>query len=719
MSIAGLSMQGRLLSQLNRNGKPVAAVLEHTESYTNHTLGAGTMLKRAGFEVILLTPEYIETDFSPNTMVMNYEDADLGNKIRNRIAAPKYKFPVGPDINQIDLLFLGTFTNWGQPYHDYLRQYADQIPAFVEAGGVVCEMNQWGRYSFLHPGFLPEGMKVIRETWSDTDKVVVAVDNHPLVTPWAGKKGQSLNFVTQPRRPGRFYEGRRSWQSIFQWDGMQVLLAAGGGYRRNRSLPHGRAALIEGQHGNGRYLFSSMWIDKLFDTNGEPVAEPETMQFAGLFFKSLKDYVLQVQSGSLPGVSSTPIPPEPLIGPMLGHIDHEQAIIWTRANKPGSFTLNVWKEGSAFEEAERLDKVANLDNDYCLHWKVGQLDANTRYLYRITDEDTPLFDDQVFSFKTGPTPGVHAKVALGFGSCVDQNGRFPELWKQVERSGAEGMVLLGDTPYIDSTITLHQRIKHRQFLSHEGAAYLTRQIPFWGTWDDHDFGANDSDGQLHNRKNARQVFMQYRALTHYGENGDGIYNSFRRGPIEVFLLDLRYFSDTESSFADSNEPTLLGRQQWEWLKKKLKQSDATFKILAGGMTWASKQRGLDADDWASYSYESEAIIDFIGQERITGVVLVGGDIHCTQVMKYDTEDRIGYPLYHIVTSPMHNRIFRQHEDLNHPEVLFARAVPNTFVRIAADTTVEPGLLTIDVIDITGQSVYRLVTGDELGTSVRP
>jgi alkaline phosphatase D len=281
------------------------------------------------------------------------------------------------------------------------------------------------------------------------------------------------------------------------------------------------------------------------------------------------------------------------------------------------------------------------------------------------------------------------------------------------------MVLLGDTPYIDSTVSIHQRIKHREFLSHEGQAYLSQRIPFWGTWDDHDFGANASDGRLHNRQSARQVFKEYRALTHYGENEEGIYNSFRRGPIEVFILDIRYFGATAPSFADASRPTLIGQRQWEWLKTKLKNSDAPFKILACGMSWTSKAVGPQTDSWERYAYEREAIIDFIGENRITGVVLVGGDIHCTQVMKLPTEDRIGYPLYHIVTSPMHNRVNTDHEKLDHPGMLFTRAEPNSFVKIAADTTIEPCLLEVDVINITGQSIFRLVTGDDLNVSVPP
>lgn len=709
MSIAGLGLPS-VLRQTARSGRPVAAVLEFTEAYTRHTSGAEIMLKKAGFEVIRLTPNNSDDDISAGRMVRDFGDPAAG--IARRMEQPRYTFPVGPDRRKVDLIFFGTFTNQSQVYHDYMRRYASEIPRFVDAGGVVVEMNQWARYSFMHPRFLPEGMELIREPWSDTDEVTVVVDDHPFVSAWGGARGDVLNYPNQPRRPGRFYEGRRSWQSIAGWKGMQVLLSAGGGYRK-REGQFGRAAMVEGRHGKGRYLFTSMWLDKLFDEEGKPVAEGQTMDLAERFFSALKDYVIKVGKGG--GAVNVPTPEisEPWIGPMLGHVDHERAIVWSRADREGNFTLRYWKKEGDPSSARQVAGRANAGNDYCIHWKVDGLDPDTSYACAITGEGRDAVENKAFTFRTAPSPGTAAKVTIAFGSCVDQNGRFSELWKQVEACGAQGMVLLGDTPYIDSTVEIQQRIKHREFLSHPGPAYLAQRIPFWGTWDDHDFGANDSDGLVHNREKTRAVFKDYRALTSYGEDDQGIYNHFRRGPIEVFVLDLRYFCETEPSFADPGKPTLLGRRQWEWLKAGLKSSTAPFKILAGGRTWDSKGTDGRADDWATYGYEREAIVDFIGSERISGVVLVGGDIHCTQVMKFDTEERIGYPLYHIVTSPMHNRLIRQYENHNHPGMLFAKAEPNTFAAITADTTVEPALLTIEVINIRGESVYRLVTGDEL------
>lgn len=701
VSLASLpALVGQARTARSGARKPVAAVLEHRENWTGQASGAAILLQRAGFSVIDLTPEYLGRDLSVGSMTTNARRS----AVRKRMENPVYEFAAEPDPAKIDLLFFGTFTNHGQPYHDYLRRYAALIPAFVEAGGVVVEMCQWGRYEPLSPSFFPSGMSVLREPWSETDDVWVVAPDHPLVTSWAGRPGETLSFVPQPHRPGRPWEGRRCWQSLAEWKNMRVLLAASGGYRtrgQSQNLP-GRAALVEGAHGAGRYVISSLWLDKVYDGDGRAVAEPGTMRVAESFFAALMDYVQAVRNRKAPAVRPTPMLPEPAIGPILGHIDHEHAIVWARPETEGSHTLVLWKAGETPKAGRKLEEVARAENDRCIHWRISGLDADVEYQFQVERAGSIVMSG---GFRTAQLPGTPAKASIGFGSCADQKGRFPEVWRRIGREGADGMVLLGDTPYIDSTVAKQFRVKHREFLLHEGPSWLGSRIPLWGTWDDHDFGANNADGRVHNSSEMRKVFSDYRANASVGEAGEGIYTRFRRGPLEVWLLDCRSFAQTAPSFANPEKPTLLGDRQWNWLKEGLRASDAPFKVLAAGMTWSHKGEGLQ-DDWERYAYEREALVDFIGGEKITGVVLVGGDIHASRVERFDTRDRAGYSLYHFVTSPLHERVFASAAELEHPGLLFSRAEPHSFLLLSADTTRNPATLTAEMINMKGERIYR-------------
>ena len=92
-------------------------------------------------------------------------------------------------------------------------------------------------------------------------------------------------------------------------------------------------------------------------------------------------------------------------------------------------------------------------------------------------------------------------------------------------------------------------ITRRKFLYQ---LWVAKSIPFWNTWDD--LGKNDSDGRVTGKENIRQAFMEYSALANYGEQGEGIYTKFRRGPVEVWMIDGRWFSQTNPSLTQTDQP---------------------------------------------------------------------------------------------------------------------------------------------------------------------
>jgi alkaline phosphatase D len=273
--------------------------------------------------------------------------------------------------------------------------------------------------------------------------------------------------------------------------------------------------------------------------------------------------------------------------------------------------------------------------------------------------------------------------------------------------------MLGDTPYIDSTELAVQRRRYREFFAVPELASLLRSTPLHAVWDDHDFGKNDTDGRLKGKEHSRQAFLEYHANPLAGDGKEGIYTSFRRGPVEVFLLDTRWFSGTEPSFADPAKTTLLGRTQWQWLTDGLKKSTATFKIIAAGMIWNGAVRPNKTDHWMNYPYERDALFRFIGDNRISGVVLVGGDIHRCRALRLPVEALAGYNLYEFIASPLANDV---HTDSNVPTaaLLHDAGEPHSFVLITADGAAKPPKLTAECRNGEGTVLFSVdVSGDEL------
>jgi alkaline phosphatase D len=267
------------------------------------------------------------------------------------------------------------------------------------------------------------------------------------------------------------------------------------------------------------------------------------------------------------------------------------------------------------------------------------------------------------------------------------------------------VVLLGDTPYIDSTDLAVQRRRYGEFVAVRELTDLLRSRPLYATWDDHDFGRNDSDGRLGGKQNARQAFLEYHANPSYGDGDEGVYTSFRLGGVEVFLLDTRWFAGTGPS-PIAEGLTMLGLQQWEWLREGLRASDAPFKVLASGLVWNGAVRPGKPDHWDSYPAEREALFRFLGEERISGVVLMGGDVHRTRVLRYPTEEVVGYALTELITSPIHDGVIVE-ADAPHPALVFDSGTPHSFLLLTIDTTVQPATLHASFQDGNGIELYTL------------
>lgn len=194
-------------------------------------------------------------------------------------------------------------------------------------------------------------------------------------------------------------------------------------------------------------------------------------------------------------------------------------------------------------------------------------------------------------------------------------------------------------------------------------------------------------------------------------DGEGVYTPFRRGPVEVFLLDPRWFSRTEPSWADPSQTTGIGRVQWEWFRTALSESTATFKAIATGMIWDDKKNS-ESDDWHTYAHEREAIFDFIAAERIPGCFLMGGDIHVSRALNYGP--RVGYDLWQFIVSPLHDSTIPS-LNVPHPDLVHSAVEPHVFLKLVADTTVAQPTLTATWINRAGDRLFEVHrTADQMG-----
>ncbi|XVV12594.1 alkaline phosphatase D family protein [Actinoplanes sp. CA-131856] len=646
---------------------PRAAVLEFADQWTNAT-GLAVLLQRAGFTVIPL---------------------DLTKPATTQNA---------------DLIAFGSFTNNDSRYGAYTSAQATSLRDFVSGGGVVLDLAQSDQYGAAVP-YLGPMLGAVR-TDADYDTIYPIATDHPLVSALPVNAGRVLT--------GRATTIRVSWETFGSWRSMRVLLACAAGGNP--------PCLLEGSHGAGRFLSASLTLDKCYAASGAAVQPAAAITESVTFFTALAGYVSRVRAGTAPAVVPTPMPAQPPAGPLVGHTTETSVRLWARPGIDPAVYPSwqcVVRSGSATVAA--VTAAVSEANDNTLLIDVTGLRPNTPYTFTISPPPAAAgFAPLTGSFTTSPAASAPARVVMGLGSCAPSTPSA--VWTRVVSEGCDSFVMLGDTPYVDSGDLAVARTKHRTFLVQPEIKQMIASMPIWATWDDHDFGGNDTDGTYASKKNTRTAFVDYRANATFGQNaggtpltsrgdGQGVYTSFRRGPVEVFLLDPRWFSQTGPSWADPSKPTCLGQAQWNWFRAGLRASDATFKVIASGMVWDDKGNS-EKDDWATYQHEKDALLDFITDEQIPGCVLLSGDIHVSRALNYGP--RVGYDLWQFIVSPLHDSTI---PSLNTPSpyLVHSAVEPHVFLKLVADTTVSPARLTATWINRAGTRLFEVaLTAADLG-----
>ena len=92
----------------------------------------------------------------------------------------------------------------------------------------------------------------------------------------------------------------------------------------------------------------------------------------------------------------------------------------------------------------------------------------------------------------------------------------------------------------------------------------------YAIWDDHDYGSNNSGADFKHKNSSLNVFQQFWPNPIHEQLN---YYTFQKEDVQFFMLDDRFYKD---------DTLALGRQQLDWLIYHLRQSDATFKIIAIG-----------------------------------------------------------------------------------------------------------------------------------------
>ncbi|MFO8001034.1 MAG: alkaline phosphatase D family protein, partial [Marinilabilia sp.] len=364
-----------------------------------------------------------------------------------------------------------------------------------------------------------------------------------------------------------------------------------------------------------------------------------------------------------------------LHGPMLSNVTDSKAEFWVRTFRENPVHVVVKELGK--EKTIRSETIeTKASGDYTATIPVTGLEANTEYQYIIVVGDKEIGNkatDNRWVFRTYPQTGEPTRLGVGFGGGSGYTPFYKHMWNTLSANWLPAFLFLGDNVYIDHPKhpSVQDYCYYRRQSSQEYQNFISR-TSIYAIWDDHDFGENDSWGSPAKDQPEWKIPVWEKYKDNWnnpyyggGKEDPGVWTDFSIGDIDFFMLDGRYYRSSPTV----ENPDMLGEAQKEWLFEKLKQSEATFKVIASPVPWSFDVKGgkqtvygpsgtvkpddselkkfppyeptqvpRTSDTWEGYAEEREEIFSFIEENNIEGVVLISADRHRSDAWKITRED---------------------------------------------------------------------------------
>ncbi len=462
-------------------------------------------------------------------------------------------------------------------------------------------------------------------------------------------------------------------------------------------------------------------------------------------------------------------------GVQTGDVAGDRAIIWAKADRPGRMTVE-WATTESFQNSRTIQGPAALeDTHYTAKLDLTDLPADQHVFYRVSFSD--LADVNTSSeaatgrLRTPPAGRRNIRfvwsgdtAGQGWGINPDFGGmRIYEAMRQVE---PEFFIHSGDTIYADNPIeaekeqpdgtiwrnvtieekakvaeTLNEfRMNYAYNLMDDNVRAFNAEVSMFAQWDDHEVTNNWYPTEILADERYKETsvallaargtraFLEYMPIRPIGAvETDRIYQNFGWGPsLEVFRIDMRSYRgpNTANDQAEQGPETVfLGREQLDWLKRGLWNSNATWKVIASDMPIGLVVRDGDTafENLANgdgpvrgREHEIAELLTFIRDQDIKNVVWLTADVHYTAAHRYDpanAQHQAFKPFWEFVSGPLNSGSFGPN-DLDNtfgPEVVFQRAPAEGERNLPPSA----GLQFFGQVDIDGESEVMTVALKDL------
>ncbi len=228
------------------------------------------------------------------------------------------------------------------------------------------------------------------------------------------------------------------------------------------------------------------------------------------------------------------------------------------------------------------------------------------------------------------------KIALL--GCHQQNNPAPALEYFADVLKPDFAVWLGDNVYAD-TRTDPQHIQRQLEVLEQKAGFqkLRNTVPFFVTWDDHDYGLNNSGAEYIFKEESKQIFRKFwRVEEEIPAELDGVYYAkIEKLPngktIQFLMIDTRYNNERYLPDIRKKDADMLGEKQWRWLEEQLKIPADVRLFVSGQQVLLNKTNRWET--WSKVGKSQKRLDELLTRLNPNNLIILTGDQHTAEVLK--------------------------------------------------------------------------------------
>ena len=406
-------------------------------------------------------------------------------------------------------------------------------------------------------------------------------------------------------------------------------------------------------------------------------------------------------------------------GPMVGYSTMQEVLLWVQTDEKAKVHFEYYEIDNPKIRFKTEEKETDKKSGYVAKLIADEVVPGKNYKYEIFINGLKVERDYAMEFQTQKlwkwrTDPPDVNFIIGSCSYVNEPkfdrpgkpyGNNFEIFNSIHSKNPDFMLWLGDNTYLrepdwNSRTGFINRYSHTRALPE--LQPLLASTHHYATWDDHDFGPNNSDGSFWLKETASEIFKLFWGNPNYDVTGNGgITGFFQWSDLDFFLMDNRYHRTSNNNFTEDRQ--LLGKDQIDWLINALTFSQAPFKFIAiGGQVLSS---GAVYENYATYPEERKYLLDKIREAKIEGVVFLDGDRHHTVLSKMQESEDV-YPLYDLTCSSLTAGTNKDDESYNKYSLKETLVSVNNFGMLDISGPANDRELNIKIFDKDGQELWR-------------